>query len=390
MQNIFRKAVKKSDGHKSWREYETKADRATNFNPNFSKYGTINDDTESDRRDSGYEYGLMLEENFNPQSQDLNSPSNANTIKHKNGVRGSRTNFMTNASYGFNSKSNKNIKETSTRPEYFTSRKNYKYRGTNDSGVSLKKNEADSSLIDKSTKLHPDIKQLRPQSSLNSHISSNQNSAIHIDRSTWAQKSKPTRQRPVIEIRDDASEIYDGEGSSFKDSEFNSHDEEQVELNCQSAASSFHPDHHNTHPEDESNGELILHQVRSKYADFYNSTSPKRKSSRFGSPRNNFSSIPNSCQNIHSQFKVGKKNSKKEYQKFIQAAKRNKSQWASTSLEKQDTSATPEMGYLTHDRNDTSPKNMNNVDSRVYEFKGDLDSFSRIPYSKVSLGVLMI
>jgi hypothetical protein len=59
-------------------------------------------------------------------------------------------------------------------------------------------------------------------------------------------------------------------------------------------------------------------------------------------------------------------------------------------LEKQDTSATPEMGYLTHDRNDTSPKNMNNVDSRVYEFKGDLDSFSRIPYSKVSLGVLMI
>lgn len=65
-------------------------------------------------------------------------------------------------------------------------------------------------------------------SNTSSQLSQNK-SRRYIDRSTCVQKAKPTRERPNIQIKDDESDIYEGDSPSLKESDYPNEDSDEFE-----------------------------------------------------------------------------------------------------------------------------------------------------------------
>lgn len=200
---------------------------------NISKFGTINEDLNSELQDSGYEYGLMLDENINSQTPSHQTSLNVGPVRHNDGLRGSRTNILGDRPHQYNS--HKEIHPKTAKHEYYTAQKKQMYAKFTSKGFPSKRSVAESSTNDKSIQLG--VRTAKPNSAVSSRIERKSQQEFFVDRSTCAQKPKPNNQRPQIWARDDESEIYDGEEQSFRDSEFHS-EEEHIEMVAQSITSS--------------------------------------------------------------------------------------------------------------------------------------------------------
>jgi hypothetical protein len=264
--------VKKVSKDKSVNSTDRKTDARDSQYFNISKFGTINEDLNSELQDSGYEYGLMLEENINSHTPSHQSSLNVGPIRHNDGLRGSRTNILGDKSHQYNS--NKEIHPKTAKHEYYTAQKKQMYAKFTSKGFPFKRSVAESSTNDKSLQLG--VRTAKPNSAISSRIEQKSQQEFFVDRSTCVQKPKPNNQRPQIWVRDDESEIYDGEENSFRDSEFHS-EEEQIEMITQSISSSkFNGMGEETKATTEQNNANKSRSKATNYRQYMTSSSPQQ------------------------------------------------------------------------------------------------------------------
>lgn len=387
MAENFRNRDNRKNEDKSWKEYQANIEQNYNADINFSKIGTINDENFTDMNESCYEYGNILEENLSAQLESQPSSLNINSIRHNEGTRGSRTNILDSVALGSKSKSNRNLADShkEKQPNYYTERKNYSYKPLAESGFNTKKSAAASSTNDKSVKQKPSVRQTKPNSNNSSLIKSNKN-LVYVDRSTCAQKAKPNNQRPLVEVQDDDSEIYDGEDNSFRESEFNQdQSEEFIEEIYQSINTSLPPDGPIAEvlSEEESSNEMQKRKPAFQNQKQKNlSTFDKNERDLKDYQSKNYTTketVPSTQENIYANLAKELKNvnRRNDYNNFIKGSKfnlSNKDRFRSekyatndmaSTYDNKETAISPELNYATHDPRDTHSKHLYNSNDRM-------------------------